>query len=269
MNPNTWQNSLAGTCLLIPPCEGDGVANKIKDNKEVEGDDLGRPEAPKHYIACLFTSVRYGSGKDKADSILNNTRRGMNHLRRQIERVTGDWEYIITDEDDDSDSDADEGLKQDGINQLKEFDKHWDDTLGSRYRAVKINSGRFGVAWKKSKAVLENGKQDILVVSRKEDDDNDDDKEDDKKVTGQGSKNKSATTGTGKRKRRDSDDPAKDEGNDDPEDVDDVDDDDDDDMDTKDDRNKDEEEDNEDDDNDEVEEDSESEGEKERQRRQM
>ncbi|KAI0536627.1 ADP-ribose 1''-phosphate phosphatase [Xylaria digitata] len=42
-----------GTCLLIEPCE--------------------RGITPKHWIACLFTSAKYGRGKDAPDEILRNT----------------------------------------------------------------------------------------------------------------------------------------------------------------------------------------------------
>lgn len=52
-----------GTCVLIPPMEDSG---------------------PKHYIACLFTSFKYGRYKDSKDKILLNTRTSFRDLLEQI-----------------------------------------------------------------------------------------------------------------------------------------------------------------------------------------
>ena len=82
-----------GTALLIPPVDGD----------------------KKHWIGCLFTSARYGKGKDKAAVIVRNTVPAMQMLLDLVERT-------------------------DGIEVV---------------RMCKINSGKFGVPWEHTAAVLE------------------------------------------------------------------------------------------------------------------
>lgn len=87
----------SGTCLLIPPSET-------------------KPGAPKHWIACLFTSQRYGKGKDRPDVILRNTGPAVRMMLGQIR-------------------DVGEGV--------------------AGLRMCKINSARFAVPWERTVAVLE------------------------------------------------------------------------------------------------------------------
>ncbi|KAF2010205.1 hypothetical protein BU24DRAFT_428218 [Aaosphaeria arxii CBS 175.79] len=94
------QRALTSTCLLIPPCET-------------------RPGARKHWIACLFTSARYGKAKDKPDVILQNTGPSMRDLLEQIKRQEAAGKVIA-------------GL-----------------------RMCKINSAKFGVPWHRTVNVLE------------------------------------------------------------------------------------------------------------------
>ncbi|KAF2279061.1 uncharacterized protein EI97DRAFT_226615 [Westerdykella ornata] len=54
-----------GTCLLIPPCET-------------------KAGIPAHWIACLFTSAKYGKAKDPPSVILRNTKAAMKDLLRQV-----------------------------------------------------------------------------------------------------------------------------------------------------------------------------------------
>jgi ADP-ribose 1''-phosphate phosphatase len=89
-----------GSCLLIPPSE------------TLSG-------APKHWIACLFTSARYGKGKDKPDVILRNTGPSVRSMLKQIKEVQA---------------------KGEGVGGL---------------RMCKINSARFAVPWERTVAVLE------------------------------------------------------------------------------------------------------------------
>ncbi|KAF2866357.1 hypothetical protein BDV95DRAFT_505059 [Massariosphaeria phaeospora] len=89
-----------GTCLLIPPCED-------------ESDKSGRPQ---HWIACLFTSAKFGRAKDKPPVILVNTRKAMRGLLRQVRRS---------------------------------------GCGGGGLRMCRINSARFGVPWERTVAVLE------------------------------------------------------------------------------------------------------------------
>jgi ADP-ribose 1''-phosphate phosphatase len=86
-----------GTCLLIPPCET-------------------KSSAGKHWIACLFTSARYGRAKDSSAKILVHTRLAMADLLRQIKGV---------------------------------------DEKVAGLRMCRINSGKFGVEWARTVEVLE------------------------------------------------------------------------------------------------------------------
>ena len=81
-----------------------------------------------HYIACLFTSFDYGKKVSPPEEILENTRHALGDLARQVAEMRGSGEEL--------------------------GDCH----------AVRINSGRFGVDWQKTKAVLEAGDLDITVV---------------------------------------------------------------------------------------------------------
>ena len=117
----SYQQSLVGTSLLIPPTE--------KSNSK----------AKKQWIACLFTSYGYGRAVDNPEEILASTRKAMEDLKTQLLERKGDDEI------------------QDGPR-----DECW---------AVRINSGKFGVPWARSKEVLEAGGLDVTVVRREEDDD--------------------------------------------------------------------------------------------------
>jgi ADP-ribose 1''-phosphate phosphatase len=57
-------NSLLSTCLLIPPQPGSG---------------------PNHWIGCLFTSRKYGRGKDSKDDILDSTDSALQDMLEQLE----------------------------------------------------------------------------------------------------------------------------------------------------------------------------------------
>ena len=80
-----------------------------------------------HYIACLFTSLDYGKRVSPAEEILENTGNALKDLARQVA-----------------------GMKESG------------EEVGNCY-AVRINSGKFGVEWQKTKAVLEAGHMDMTV----------------------------------------------------------------------------------------------------------
>ncbi len=88
-----------GTCLLIAPCEtGTG---------------------PKHWIACLFTSAKYGQKKDGPDEILKNTELAVRDLLVKLKEARETREQV-----------------------------------GS-LRMCEINSGKFGVQWERTEGVLE------------------------------------------------------------------------------------------------------------------
>ena len=98
---------LTGTCLLISPQQGD---------------------SKKHWIACLFTSPRYGRQKAAADKILEYTAAALEDLKTQVEVLR---------------------------ESKKEVGELW---------AVRINSGKFGVPWERSKSVLEATGMSVKVV---------------------------------------------------------------------------------------------------------
>jgi ADP-ribose 1''-phosphate phosphatase len=58
-------DELIRTALLIPPQVGD----------------------PQHFVACLFTSKKYGRGKDTAQQILNATVPSLEHLTKHMDGV--------------------------------------------------------------------------------------------------------------------------------------------------------------------------------------
>jgi ADP-ribose 1''-phosphate phosphatase len=79
---------------------------------------------PKHWIACLFTSAAYGKKKDAPEEILRNTETAVRDLLVQVQLARGRDEMIA-------------GL-----------------------RMCRINSGRFGVEWERTEAVLRGMKID-------------------------------------------------------------------------------------------------------------
>ncbi|KAF2709093.1 hypothetical protein K504DRAFT_468299 [Pleomassaria siparia CBS 279.74] len=89
-----------GSCLLIPPCETGAKSRR-------------------HWIACLFTSAKYGKAKDKPNAILRNTGPAVKEMLQQVRDA-----------------------KRDG----KEIAGLW---------MCKINSARFAVPWARTVKVLE------------------------------------------------------------------------------------------------------------------
>ncbi|KAG9827531.1 hypothetical protein KCU98_g14901, partial [Aureobasidium melanogenum] len=87
-------NSILSTCLLIPP----------------------QATGPQHWIGCLFTSRKYGRGKDSKDDIMDSTDSALQDMLEQL----GDME-----------------------------DKP------SQIWMCKINSGSFKVPWSQTKALIE------------------------------------------------------------------------------------------------------------------
>jgi ADP-ribose 1''-phosphate phosphatase len=87
-------NALLSTCLLIPP----------------------QPGSPNHWIGCLFTSRKYGRGKDSKDDILDSTDSALQDMLEQVEDLK------------------------------KKPTKVW---------MCKINSGSFKVPWMQTKKLIE------------------------------------------------------------------------------------------------------------------
>ena len=85
-----------------------------------------------HYIACLFTSLDYGKRVSPPEEILDNTGNALKDFARQVAEI-----------------------------------RQSSQELGDCH-AVRINSGKFGVEWQKTKAVLEAGDVDITVFRPEE-----------------------------------------------------------------------------------------------------
>lgn len=124
------QRSLAGTALLIPLS----------------------PPRENHWVACLFTSVGYGHSIDSTEQIVANTERALADLARQIEQVRS-TERVGTEAEDASSLPP----------PVKAEAKQAKLIVGPCW-SVRLNSGRFGVDWSRTKTVLERGTLDIHVV---------------------------------------------------------------------------------------------------------
>lgn len=87
-------NSILSTCLLIPP----------------------QSTGPQHWIGCLFTSRKYGRGKDNIDDIMDSTDSALQDMLEQLSEMKDKPKFI------------------------------W---------MCKINSGSFKVPWSQTKALIE------------------------------------------------------------------------------------------------------------------
>ena len=104
-------NDLLGTAQLIAPCEKDGK---------------------KHYVACLFTSRRFGLAKDSPSDILAATETAMKDLMAQISKLSPQGMPV------------------------------------SEIRMCRINSGLFNVPWKETKELIQGIQvdgQDMHIVA--------------------------------------------------------------------------------------------------------
>lgn len=80
------------------------------------------------YIACLYTSNGYGKNVDPLEMILSHTQQALEDLAMQIKTLKGDGKEA------------------------------------GECRAVRINSGRFGVPWDRTREILKDGPLNIVVV---------------------------------------------------------------------------------------------------------
>ncbi|KAK6344088.1 ADP-ribose 1''-phosphate phosphatase [Orbilia brochopaga] len=111
-------STLLGTALLIPP--------QLADARE-------------HWIACLFTSVGYGRRVDAPDEILRSTKASLENMVAVIAGVEND--------DMPHGGASTTAILGTGI--------HEDTPEIGELHACKINSGRFGVDWERTKRVIE------------------------------------------------------------------------------------------------------------------
>ena len=114
------RSELCGTSLLIPP---EDYRYHVLQRKGVP---------PKiHWIACLFTSKRYGRNVDDPDDIALNTEKALKDLQEKILEAQSKGENV-----------------------------------GAHIWSVKINGGLFKVPWERSEQKLQDSSLDIVVVER-------------------------------------------------------------------------------------------------------
>lgn len=131
-----------GTTLLIPP------QNTPYGNKT--------PKLDNRYVACLFTSHGYGRTVDPSEIILKHTKSALVDLASQISTLKA---KLAVQDGDQNAQNIDNG--PDNSSEMKETDSKM--ILG-QCRAVRINSGKFGVPWEETKKILEEGPLDIVVI---------------------------------------------------------------------------------------------------------
>ena len=119
------QRSLLGTTLLIPPQSTEEVEENEEDDNDGEGSNTNTDD---YWIACVFTSLGYGRTVSSAEVILDSTKRGMGDLHKKLS-----------------------------------FLKAGGKAVGDVW-AVRINSGKFGVQWDRTKRILEQCAVDLKVV---------------------------------------------------------------------------------------------------------
>lgn len=145
---------LAGECLLIPPQIEDYQDDDMLEKKVLKGKphpltDCRQTYKQRRWIACLFTSVGYGTkntrfsnpGRDSPEKILRQTRMALESLRAQLE------DYARSD--------------------LGEHDQY---AVPGDLWACKFNSGAFGVDWEETMEIIESEFQGfdrpLTVVAR-------------------------------------------------------------------------------------------------------
>ncbi|MCJ1469869.1 ADP-ribose 1''-phosphate phosphatase [Pseudocyphellaria aurata] len=124
------QSSLAGTALLIPPST----------------------PREKHWVACLFTSVGYGRNVDPIERIVTNTERAVADLAKQIDEVRS------------KERDGTAAVDSPAVSPRRAAKAIDEKLIMGPCWSVRLNSGRFGVDWLRTKTVLECGTLDIHVV---------------------------------------------------------------------------------------------------------
>ena len=131
-------SDLVGTALLISHEKRERLGQEMYPALRRDG----------FHIACLFTSHGYGKNVDSPEQVLHNTAKALDDLAEQLEAAK---EIEVSSNHQNNASPKIDNLDPNRI------------ALAGR-RAVRINSGRFGVPWKQTKSVLENGPLDIVVV---------------------------------------------------------------------------------------------------------
>lgn len=96
--------------------------------------DISKGSDDGYWIACLFTSLGYGRSVSSADVILESTMKAMADLGKRIQFLRGNGH---------------------------EVGELW---------AVRINSGKFGVNWERTKRVLEQCRMDVKIMRPKDKD---------------------------------------------------------------------------------------------------
>ncbi|KAJ4484254.1 hypothetical protein C8J55DRAFT_510142 [Lentinula edodes] len=122
-NRSIQRRSLVGTCLLIPP----------PSTSPSSPESISKPGI---YIACLFTSKAYGRNKDSPEEILSATRRALVDLTRQLHQGVNFH-----------------GIRNTGHVSQSQTESYEPD--GWELHACRFNSGKFGVPWDHTAAIIE------------------------------------------------------------------------------------------------------------------
>ncbi|KAI4118202.1 MAG: hypothetical protein LQ338_007443 [Usnochroma carphineum] len=143
----THQRNLVGTCLLIPPFPSLPASTSPKTTKPPPPTTAAQQEK-QYWIACLFTSHGFGKSVDTPESILEATRKSVEDLRRQIRAY------------------KERGEGESGSSEKYQESQNGGDDMQAMAGcvSVRINSGLFGVEWERTKAVLEEGGMDMVIV---------------------------------------------------------------------------------------------------------
>ncbi len=152
--------NLDGTCLLIPPQVSDYSTSTQHDHRSQSRSKRrkvsSKPTWGKHWIGCLFTSKGYGKptkykpGKDKPEKILENTRKALEDLKKQV--VEMDQETVGENGEVDEVEKVETGDQAVSKDQAKQQNKQ--QIPGPLY-ACKFNSGSFGVEWEDTRKLIE------------------------------------------------------------------------------------------------------------------
>ncbi|KAL8736911.1 MAG: hypothetical protein Q9181_002207 [Wetmoreana brouardii] len=149
------QESLLGTCLLIAPQQLPPRSTASSYDPDLHPEPPTAAEAEKRFwIACLYTSRSYGKNVDPPASILSATASALEDLRVQIHAFHAQKQKKLVEKCDDGDKGTEERTRYENLMRLEMEECY----------SVRINSGLFGVPWEETKAVLEKGGVDMVVV---------------------------------------------------------------------------------------------------------
>ncbi|GAD91648.1 phosphatase, putative [Paecilomyces variotii No. 5] len=131
-----------GTALVIPPQEKDYLPRQSRGRKRGQNAaSVQTGSKKKHWIVCLFTSLRPGHNLSAPEIILENTRTALEDMERQLLTL------------------------RDSATGAGDANGSGDPTtIPGELWSCRFNSGLFGIDWRLSKQVLEDTDLDVTVV---------------------------------------------------------------------------------------------------------